>query len=177
MRVTNYNALDWFIWDSYFEKNTVGLKNEAGNFHVYHSVFDHSAKADVEIGNKSFFAFRHNWSFGSARVRVAEGPTGNPDYVAFQGNTILDPVSADAIQVNAFGPIHLMDNVLRSLDGQTGGVVPLSTFSVFSAHRCLQDRGHDLSLGQQGSPKPAQAPYRAVTQRTAVFQPSFGVPK
>src|SRR5262245_2791048 len=133
MHVKNYNSLDWFVWDSYFDQNDVGLLNDAGNFHVYRSLFNKSKTADVHIGNKGYFGFRHNWSVGSDRVWIDDGPSGNPDLVAFQGNTIVDPVSPDAIQINCMGPIHLLDNVIRSVDGQNGPVVTVSDFGPAAA--------------------------------------------
>jgi hypothetical protein len=128
MQVKNYNALDWFVWDSFFDQNDVALLNDAGNFHVYRSLFQKSKTTDVKINNKGYFAFRQNWSVESNRVWLDAGPSGNPDFLAFQGNTIVDPVSPDPIQVNCMGPVQLVDNVIRSVDGQQGPVVKVADF-------------------------------------------------
>lgn len=46
--IQNFNTLDWYLWDCWFEDCRVGVTNEygAGNFHVYQSTFLRSREAD-----------------------------------------------------------------------------------------------------------------------------------
>jgi Pectate lyase superfamily protein len=115
LSVENFNVLDWWVWDSYFEDNEAGVTNThgAGNFYVYNSVFKRSRSADLAIGNTGFFSFRRNYSAGSKRFFVA-GPIGSAAAaITFQANTILDP-SSRAIESYNPGPQLLLDNIIRS---------------------------------------------------------------
>jgi hypothetical protein len=157
--VTNYNALDWFFWDSTFDGNGTGLQNTAGNFHVYRSLFRQSKKTDVEIVNKGYFGFRHNWSVGSNQTWIDDGPSGNPDLVAMQGNTIVAPSSPSAgpvVVMNCMGPLQMLDNVIQTPDGQTGPVVKVSDFgpaallsagNTFTRAQAIQVAGTQRSFG------------------------------
>ncbi|BCX04948.1 MAG: hypothetical protein KatS3mg053_2886 [Candidatus Roseilinea sp.] len=128
VKTTNYNALDWFIWDSLFEDNAVGVHNVQGGFHVYRSVFRRSAQADIKVSNKMFFALRGNYSIDSRRFLLSEGASGNPSGFNVQGNVILDTIEPAAIFVNDAGPLMLLDNLIRSRANNTGPAVFQSDF-------------------------------------------------
>lgn len=128
VKITNYNALDWFVWDSLFEDNAVGIHNVQGGFHVYRSVFRRSTQTDVKVSNKMFFALRGNYSIDSRRFLLSEGPSGNPSGFNVQGNVILDTIEPTAISVNDAGPLMLLDNLIRSRASNTGPVVFQSDF-------------------------------------------------
>jgi hypothetical protein len=110
----NFNSLDWFIWYSTFEDCGEGATNVygAGNFHVYHSLFLRSKHADVSIGNTGYFSLRGNTSVGSRAFFVASSMSAC-SMLTIQGNTIFDTVDAP-IQVANFGPLLLLDNVIKS---------------------------------------------------------------
>ncbi len=125
--IENYNALDWYIWDSTFDSNYLGVTNiyGAGNFQVYSSLFKNSSRADVEISATSYFALRNNFSIGSKAFFVTSA-IGNPAAPAtFQKNTILD-AQTTPIQFGNPGPVLMLDNVIRSASGQTGPVVSIA---------------------------------------------------
>ena len=128
LKITNYNALDWFVWDSLFEDNNVGIYNEQGGFHVYRSLFRGSKETDVKVKNKMFFALRGNYSINSKHFLVSEGPSGNPSGFNLQGNVILDTQEPDAICINDAGPLLLLDNIIRSKADHTEPVVFQSDF-------------------------------------------------
>lgn len=67
--IQNFNSLDWYIWDSWFEDCGIGVTNEfgAGNFHVSRSTFLRSKEADLTIRHTSYFSFLGNTSLGSRR--------------------------------------------------------------------------------------------------------------
>jgi hypothetical protein len=113
--VENWNALNWFIRDSYFENNYVGVTNTlgAGNFHVYNSLFQRSVRADMEITNSEYFSVRHNVSIGSGYFFLANPLGSAPNPLTFQGNIVLDP-TVQAIKIGNAGPVMLLDNILRS---------------------------------------------------------------
>ena len=125
--IENYNALDWYIWDSTFDSNNLGVTNNygAGNFQIYGSFFRNSAVSDVAINATSYFALRNNYSIGS-RAFFVTTPIGNPAAsVTFQRNTILD-AQTTPIQFGNPGPVLMLDNVIRSASGQNGPVVKIA---------------------------------------------------
>ena len=88
----NFNALDMFIWYSFFQNNYIGVtnwtpaQNGAGNFHVFNSVFQGSPGADIAFTNAGGFNFRNNYSIGSGRF-MSGGGTCAPDSITVQGRT------------------------------------------------------------------------------------------
>lgn len=128
LKITNYNALDWFVWDSLFEDSAVGIHNVQGGFHVYRSLFRRSTQTDVKVSNKMFFALRGNYSINSRRFLLSEGPSGNPTGFSVQGNVILDTIEPAAIAINDAGPLLLLDNIIRSRASNTAPAVFQSDF-------------------------------------------------
>ena len=128
LKITNYNALDWFVWDSLFEDNAVGIHNVQGGFHVYRSLFRRSTETDVKVSNKLFFALRGNYSIDSGRFLYSEGASGNPSGFSVQDNVILDTIEPDAIDINDAGPLLMLDNIIRSRAGNTEPAVFQSDF-------------------------------------------------
>lgn len=119
--VENFNALDWWVWNSDFEHDAVGVSDAsgpggrgAGNFHVYDSVFRGSTTSDILIGNTCYFSFRRNVSVGSAHFVVA-GPIGSsPNPMTLQGNAVLNPTGSPAVDVWNPGPVLLVDNIFKT---------------------------------------------------------------
>ena len=126
--IESFNALDWYVWDSYFEDCRVGVTNDpptggAGNFHVFHSLFKRSTYADITIRNTMYFSVRDNYSIGSKAFFVGESMGQNGGAITLQRNVVIDPVDQTPIRFGNKGPITLLDNVVRSREGQTGPVV------------------------------------------------------
>lgn len=109
----NYNALDIWIWHCYFENNYRGITNVfgAGNFKVFYSVFENSTDADISTANTGEFAFRYNYSRNS-NMFLKQTFSGNPSQTLIQGNVIVEPEQAIAIQLSNQGPISLLDNII-----------------------------------------------------------------
>ena len=126
----NFNALDWWVWYSYFEDCGVGVTNDpgAGNFNVYNSVFKRSRLADIRIENTSFYSIRNNYSINSKVFYLSKGAGQNGALTVIQGNTILDTEDDAAIQIRDFGPVSMYDNVIRSRKGAIGPAIVHSTF-------------------------------------------------
>lgn len=118
----SFNALDWWIWDSYFENCQVGVTNDpgAGHFHVYNSLFKGSTESDMKMNNTSYFGIRGNTSIGSRAFFTANW-IGASAQITLQSNTILDPTGPIAIQVGNFGSTLLLDNTIRTLKKPTPG--------------------------------------------------------
>jgi hypothetical protein len=76
----NFNALDLFIWDSFFQDNVVGVSNNpgAGNFHIYNSIFQNYTGSDIRIGNTGVFNFRNDYSIGSNQFIGQSSGSNNP---------------------------------------------------------------------------------------------------
>jgi hypothetical protein len=121
----NFNALDWFIWYCTFADNYDGVSNNpgAGNFHVFGSLFQRSANADIDIVDLGLFSFRYNTSIGSKQFFIVPNTWANGAELMFQGNTIADTTSDTAISIGTMGPVFLIDNVIASRSGATGAAV------------------------------------------------------
>jgi hypothetical protein len=156
----NFNALDLFVWYSSFQNCGRGVTNisGAGNFHVYNSIFQNSATADLSIDNTGLFNFRNNYSTGSNRF-FSSGGTNNPANVTIQGNTILDTTNAPSVSVSDLGPVILIDNTIRSASTVTTGPVvsvvgfnPADLFSMgntFTVSSPTKANGHYHSIQDQ----------------------------
>jgi len=120
----NFNALDIWIRDSWFQDCAVGVTNTygAGNFRLYHNLFLNSTISDISIRNTGGFSVRDNTSIGSKQFFNAGGSY-NPAITIIQGNTIIDPVNTQAVSVGNQGPTVFMNNIIRSRPQATGGTV------------------------------------------------------
>ena len=120
----NFNALDIWIRDSYFQDCAVGVTNTygAGNFRLYHNLFLNSTISDISIGNTGGFSVRDNTSIGSKQFFNARG-SANPAITIIQGNTIIDPINTLAVTINNQGPTVFMNNIIRSRPLAMGGPV------------------------------------------------------
>ncbi len=138
----NFNALDIWVWYSYFEGNVRGVSNDpsgAGVFHVYNSIFKGSTNADIIPATMGTpFNIRGNFSVGSNKFISGGGACG-PNEISVQGNTVLDTTQPASVFQNDMGPMILLDNTIRSLVGATGPVAQGGNggttgcdFSVFS---------------------------------------------
>lgn len=131
----NFNALDWWIWDSSFENCNIEvgnnipnpdgttLRNGAGHFHIYNSVFKNSLDSDILLGNTTtFWSFRDNYSLNSNRfLRTSGLGIGAP--MIMQGNRIIDTIQPDSIRIACPGPLSFIDNQIRSRSGNTAASV------------------------------------------------------
>ena len=111
----NPNALDMWVWYSFFQNNATGVTNQgiAGDFSIYESVFLGSTSEDIQNGNTGQFVYRNNYSLGS-NYFVNSGGTGAPDNIVIQDNIILDTTQALSIWQNDPGPVVLLDNIIRT---------------------------------------------------------------
>jgi len=125
----NFNALDWWFHECWFEDNGDALWNQSGNFHVYNSTFLRSKGADIHIGNKMYFGIRGNYSRGSKRFVYTEGPSGNPSGLTIQNNVVVDWTDPAALQLYDTGPFVILDNVFRSRAGATQAVIDQADFN------------------------------------------------
>lgn len=153
----NFNALDVWVWHSIFENCAVGITNantgsSAGNFKVYNSIFRNSTNSDIIIGNTGEFAFRDNTSTNSQTFLKATFKTYSC-HITLQSNTIIDPVSNKAIDIQDQGPVILLDNIIRSRSGATAPVVSHTPFpsgdffsmgNTFTVANAIQATGRNI---------------------------------
>jgi hypothetical protein len=126
--IQNFNTLDWYIWNCWFEDCGIGVTNEfdAGNFHVYRSTFLRSTEADLTIRHTGYFSFVDNLSIGSRQFFHAKRAAVWKDnetwgsHVTMQGNVVLDPTDPTPIVIENNGPNLLLDNTFR-----VAGAAPL----------------------------------------------------
>lgn len=124
----NFNALDWWVWNSDFENNAVGITNYAngsgaGNFHAYNNIFKNSKIADLTLLNTGQFNFRDNYSSGSSMFLNEQFYYTNAATTRVQGNTIIMPsirpdgnaaYVGNTIGQGNMGPIILSGNTFVS---------------------------------------------------------------
>lgn len=126
------NALDWWVRDSLFVDNRLGVTNEygnGGNYHVLGSVFRNSSYADVSVRATHVFSLRGNTSLGSRKFLIAKDVGRNGSNHTLQANNIIttqDPVSID---FGNLGPLIMIDNKIQSKPGVSGPVVVQSNTS------------------------------------------------
>lgn len=120
--IRDFNSLDWYIWDCWFEDCGIGVTNEflAGNFHVYESTFLRSKEADITIKNTGYFSFLGNTSIGSHRFFHAKRAPNWKDFetwgsqATLQDNLILDTTDPTPIVIENNGPNLILDNTIRA---------------------------------------------------------------
>jgi Pectate lyase superfamily protein len=123
----NYDALDVWVRDSYFQGCNMGLTNiiGGGHFHVYNSIFENSTTADMEINATSYFSERGNTSLDSKAFFVALGVGTNSAQMTIQDNIIIDPKNSPFVIGNA-GPLMLIDNTILLPENASYPVIKLT---------------------------------------------------
>ena len=127
----SYNVLSWFARYCTFEDCYVGVSDGmpgvfgAGACHVYNCLFRNSSGADVWRGNPAggYYSLRYNTSINSRAFHWSASGSWNGEGLTLQGNTIIDPQSDWVIRVENYGPLLLLDNVIRSGPGTKVGPV------------------------------------------------------
>lgn len=109
---SNFNSMDIWVWWSLFEDCGKAVFNQAGNYHVYNSVFLRSTEQDIASNNLMSFSFVGNTSVGSKTFLDWRGghTWGSPALV--MGNRIYQPTSGVAMHTGNGGPWVLVDNVV-----------------------------------------------------------------
>jgi len=134
----NFNALDWWIWHSYFVKNFVGITNAlqgggAGNFHAYNNVFLSSGHADLQLLNTGTFNFRDNFSKDSQKFLEELFYYTNAAVTTLQRNTIITAAGNDchgcAVYQGNMGPSVLTDNVFVRPSDAAGPAVLIAALN------------------------------------------------
>jgi hypothetical protein len=123
-----WNALDWWIWDCYFENCNAGVANNlpangAGNFHVYRSIFKNSALADISLGNSEYYSLRNNISYHSKYfIKTFQGTNTSP--ITIQNNIIISENSmAPSADIFTKGNVLFLDNTFITPDSNKNFVI------------------------------------------------------
>jgi Pectate lyase superfamily protein len=129
----NFNALDWWIWYSYFENNGSSISNlpGAGNFHAFNNIFNGSTYSDLVVLNTGNFNFRDNFSINSKKFLYEVYYYTNAAVTRLQGNTVITPPGNDcggcSIDQGNMGPLILTDNNFVSPSDATSAAVLFRT--------------------------------------------------
>lgn len=129
----NFNALDWWVWYSYFARNNVGITNTlgkgggAGNFHAFNNVFQSSGHADLQLLNTGVFNFRDNFSIGSPKFLEEQFYYTNAAVTTLQHNIVITAKGNDcggcSVYQGNMGPTVMTDNVFVSPPDATGPAI------------------------------------------------------
>jgi len=122
-----WNALDWWIWDCYFENCNAGVANSlpgngAGNFHIYRSIFKNSTYADIALGNSNYFSFRDNISYNSNKFIVAS-QFSNTSPITIQHNFIINKNNNVMTDLYTKGNVLFLDNTFVTPDSNKNYVI------------------------------------------------------
>lgn len=109
IQIKGFNALDYWIWDCEFSTCTIGVDCSHGNYHVYRSVFNNSAIADLKNKDVNYASVRGCYSNNAAAFSLDEGASCNPFKRIFQGN-FVNNCKAIPIQYHHQGKITLLNN-------------------------------------------------------------------
>jgi len=163
----NFNALDWWIWYSYFENNGSAISNipGAGNFHAFNNVFQGSTFADLALLNTGNFNFRDNFSIDSNKFLYEQYYYTNAAVTRLQGNTIVTLPAKDyndcggcSVYQGNMGPTIMTDNKFVSPPHASGAAVviagqdPADCISVgntFTQERTVQCGSYTNGNGRQ----------------------------
>lgn len=119
----DWNTVNWWIRESLFENNKVGVKGLVGSFNVSNSVFKNSIDGDIYGQNNFFIGLRNNYSTGSPYF-YQTGATTTASPATIQNNTILNATDT-AIQIKTPGPTTLLANTVQN---SAGNLKPAATF-------------------------------------------------
>lgn len=195
------NALDWWIWDCYFEKCNVGVANNfpafgAGNFQVYRSVFNSSVYSDISLGNSNFFSFRDNISFNSNSFLKAS-QFSNTSPITIQNNIIINDSARLMIDLFTKGNILMIGNrfitpdsnknfIIRQVNNYKGSTPDITYINnIFSARNNLVQNGGGRIMetgtlaGNKKMKRPVIQPYpfaAMATYRVTELQDSISTP-
>ncbi|MBV9328285.1 MAG: hypothetical protein JO352_31605 [Chloroflexi bacterium] len=158
--LSNFNALDHWVWDSLFQNVQAGITNylpdrgvgAGGAWDVSHSVFLNNGD-DLSIANAAFFSSRWNYSRGS-QTHVHGypiGPAASP--WTSQSEVIIDPSSTNpAFTLGTSGPLGLFDDTIRN--GPSGTAASLvegyeypAGGDLWSFHNTLSATGAPYTVG------------------------------
>jgi Pectate lyase superfamily protein len=146
----DWNTVDWWIRNSLFENNNLGVKGIVGVFHVSDSVFKNSTSGDIFAKDNSFIGLRNNYSIGSPYFYQTGGPTSGGQIATIQNNKILDSTDT-AIQIKTPGPVTLLDNTIRNRAGNPkpavnfGGLAPGNLVAIGNSFSAQNPFGIDLA--------------------------------
>jgi hypothetical protein len=125
-----FNALDWWVWDCYFENCRSGVsnalpKNGGGNFHVYRCKFIKSISADILINNAEFFSFRDNISYNS-NFFILVSQFANSSPITVQGNLVINNRDVTSAYLFTKGNVLFLDNSFLTTDSGKNYIVDVS---------------------------------------------------
>ncbi|HUR09941.1 MAG TPA: glycosyl hydrolase family 28-related protein [Flavitalea sp.] len=112
IRITGYNALNYWIWYCRFFDCNLAITCVSGNFHVMNSYFKGSTLADIIHTNSYYTSVRGCLSSGSRMLSWDNGSSCNPFKRIFQGNIILKP-EENPIGYHHLGSVTMIDNILE----------------------------------------------------------------
>jgi hypothetical protein len=102
----NYNTLDIYVWNSYFEDNVEALRNATGAFHAYQNRFVRSKEADLWAATNMQTTIVGNVSLGSAAF------VGNVNASAHVQGNLVHATGALGLNVGVMHAATVLDNLL-----------------------------------------------------------------
>lgn len=109
IKITGFNALDYWIWDCRFENCRYGISCYNGNYHAYRSYFKSSTQSDMYNNGGYYISARECYSTGSHAFSKDDGSSCNPFKRIFQNNTVMNSVKPP-VEYYHLGNVSLMEN-------------------------------------------------------------------
>lgn len=117
VRITGYNALDYWIWYCKFLNCYSGISSMSGNFHAYYCYFKQSELTDVESDKGYYTSIRGCFSDNSNVFQYDKGSSSNPFKRIFQDNVISAPYMTP-VQYSHIGKLTFLNNQFDGLRGK-----------------------------------------------------------
>jgi hypothetical protein len=109
----NWNALDGWATDSYFENCSIALDVHQGSLHAYNSKFVNNGTDFLLEQASVFISLVSNTSYRAGAFCKFNNVGANTTPLLVKGNTVIDPTGVP-IQMGQPGAVLLLDNTITS---------------------------------------------------------------
>jgi hypothetical protein len=126
IKITGFNALDYWIWHCRFIKCYIGVYTKNGNYHAYRSYFEGN-HCDLYNNQGYYTSVRECYSIGADAFSYDEGISCNPFKRIFQNNTVINYKQLPLMYYH-LGAVSLINNVFSSTTKNIPYVVDLGSW-------------------------------------------------
>lgn len=109
IKITGFNALDYWIWYCQFNNCKQGVYCAHGNYHIYKCNFIASTESDIHNKGGFYTSVRESFSYNSKAFSIDEGASCNPFKRIFYRNTVLN-YKGLAVEYYHLGNLTMFDN-------------------------------------------------------------------
>lgn len=126
IKITGFNALDYWIWHCRFIKCYIGVYTKNGNYHAYRCYFEGN-HCDLDNNQGYYISVRECYSTGADAFSYDEGISCNPFKRIFQNNTVVNYKQLPLMYYH-LGAVSLINNIFTSTVKNIAYVVDLGSW-------------------------------------------------